>query len=126
MDTPPARLKPDMASFRGLVRVFIRDYIGNYGISPSQGEIARHFECQRGRVRDAIRSLERDGLVVRTPGPRGLRMPSEREEAVRKLQELGFVVNAEDGVIELPARPLSPLLPPPGLDYPPSSTEKGD
>lgn len=55
-------------------------------------EMAAHFECSRARVKQAMLSLARSGLITPVPGPRGLRMPTEAEEALRKLKERGWVV----------------------------------
>lgn len=113
------KLRPDMVSFRALVRAFIRDYIAQHDQSPSYGEMAAHFECSRARVKQAVLSLARSGLIVRVPGPRGLRMPTEAEEALRKLKEQGWVVNSDEGSINAPIPSPNPsLLPPPELDYP--------
>ena len=58
---------------------------------------------------------------------RGLRLPSVREEAIRQLRELGYVVDEDIGKIlpPDPLRALSTLLPPPELDYP-SRRRTGD
>lgn len=103
-----------MASFRVLVLRFVRRYFTDYGLSPSQGEITRALDVSRSRVREAIRSLTDDGLLLRVPGERGLRLPDERDAALRTLRELGYQV--EDGTV----RPLSALHQHPELDYPDS------
>ena len=114
-----------MACFRALVRVFVRDYIARYEHSPSYGEIAAHFDCSKRRAKDAVLSLANSGLLVRVPGPRGLRMPEEQDEAIRKLRELGWEVDEADQRVRGPD---STLLPPAALDYPPAGddTSKGD
>ena len=46
------RLSPEMACFRGLVLVFVREYLETYSISPSQGEIVNGVHgATRQRVR---------------------------------------------------------------------------
>ena len=113
------RLRPDMVSFRVLVLRFVRRYFTDYGLSPSQGEITRALDVSRSRVREAIRSLTDDGLLLRVPGERGLRLPDERDAALRTLRELGYQV--EEGRVTDPlVRPLSALHQHPELDYPDS------
>ncbi len=105
------KLRPEMASFRLLVLAFVSEYISRYKVSPSQGEIRHALDTDRSRVRNALRSLEKDGLILRRPGERGLALPSVRDEAIRQLRQLGFTVDEDIGRI-------SALLPPPELDYP--------
>lgn len=111
-DFQPPRLSATIASQRLLVLDFVRRYIARWGYSPSQGEIAAELQVHRDRVRRAIRSLARDGLLLRKPGSRGLAIPSAEAEALRQLRALGWVVNP-DGERALKA----PLLPPAALDY---------
>lgn len=106
-----------MASFRLLVLRFVRQYIADYGLSPSQGEIARALDATRTRVRDALKSLSADGLLLRTPGERGLRLPDEREAALQTLRALGYRVEG-DAVTGAVVRPVSTLPGGPELDYP--------
>lgn len=109
-----------MASFRLLVLAFVRDYVNCHGASPSYGEIAAGLDASKTRVKKAVLSLERSGLILRTPGARGLSLPSGRDAAIRELTALGFVVyppghdTARDG----PLGSNRPLLPEPELDYP--------
>lgn len=102
-----------MASQRLLVLDFVRRYIARWHYSPSQGEIAAALDIDNGKVRRAIRSLARDGMIVRRPGSRGLMLPEAEAEAIRQLQALGWVVNPVDEVIAK-----ATLLPPAALDYP--------
>ena len=111
------RLRPEMASFRLLVLGFVRDYLDRHRVSPSQGEIRNGLRTTRTRVRDALRSLEKDGLIIRTPGKRGLSLPSLRDEAIRRLREMGFAVDEDIMQITRPRGPNSTLLPPASLDY---------
>jgi biotin operon repressor len=123
------RLAPEMASFRLLVLAFVRDYIALLGDSPSQGEIAAKLKSNRKRVMKALRSLEREGLLIRTPGTRGLKLPSMRDEAVRQLRSMGWVVD-EDICHAAPPEGLPvtkrTLLTTPALDYLPSRTGDHD
>lgn len=112
-----AKLTAEMASFRLLVLAFVRDYWDSVGASPSYGEIAAGLDSNRDRVRKAVKSLARDGLVLRTPGPRGIKLPSVREEALRQLREMGFTVNEDAMTIGQPVTN-PPLLPPAALTYP--------
>lgn len=111
-DFRPPRLSAEMASQRLLVLDFVRRYIERWKYSPSQGEIAAALDIDSGKVRRAIRSLARDGMIVRRPGSRGLMLPEAEAEAVRQLRALGWVVNPTDEVIAKPT-----LLPPAALDY---------
>lgn len=86
------RLRPEMVSLRLHVLDFVRRYLGAWKVSPSYGEIAAALGTNRTRVKDAVKSLVAEGLLLRTPGPRGLAMPSEREAALRVLIALGWTV----------------------------------
>lgn len=103
-----ARLSPEMASFRALVLAFVRAYIAEWGQSPSFGEIAAGTNSNRTRVKRAVVSLERAGLLVRTPGPRGLSMPDAVAQARLTLIRAGVL----DPVTN------QTLLPAATLDYP--------
>lgn len=106
------RLSPEMACFRGLVLAFVREYIKKYSISPSQGEIVNAIEgATKRKVRRALVSLDKEGLLIKKPGERGLVLPEARDAALRLLQEEGYQVHEPGG-------PEKPLLPPPALTYP--------
>lgn len=111
------RLKPEMASFRLLVLAFVRDYITRFGVSPSQGEIGHALDVTRTRVRHALRSLEKDGLILRGRGERAITLPSLRDEAIRQLRDLGWTCDEQLRRIAA-GSPVSTVLPPPELDYP--------
>ncbi|WP_338445934.1 hypothetical protein V5F89_12365 [Pelagerythrobacter marensis] len=119
-----------MASFRLLVLAFVREYIETYSVSPSQGEIVNALDTTRTRVRDALRSLAKDGLLLRSPGPRGLKLPSTRDEALRQLRELGWTIDPEGARVHGPPSETggrnSPLQDPIVLDYPESGALDGD
>lgn len=109
-ESEPPRLTPAMASMRLLVLDFVRRYIGRWKASPSYGEIAEALGTNRTRVRKAVKSLESEGLLLRSPGPRGLAMPSERQAALRVLRMLGWHVDERaEAVTNRPLR-LSPAL----------------
>lgn len=108
---PTLRLRPEMASFRALVLDFVRTYLTRWGQSPSYGEIAAGLDSNRTRVKRAIISLEREGLLHRSPGSRGLRLPSDIETARKVLERAGMI--PPDVCVTNPT-----LLPPPALDYP--------
>lgn len=112
----PARLTPAMASFKALVLGFVTEYIIRHRISPSQGEIIHALGSTRSRVRDALRSLERDRLILRTPGERGLALPSEKDQALRLLERLGWELR--DGVLASPGADSPVSSVPFDLDYP--------
>lgn len=107
------RLSPEMASFRALVLDFVKGYIGSWGQSPSYGEIAAALASNRTRVKRAIISLERAGLLLRAPGSRGLTLPDEIERARLTLERAGML--GSGAPVTNPT-----LLPPPVLDYPAS------
>lgn len=116
-NSPPARLTPEMASFRALVLDFVRGYIARWGQSPSYGEIAAGTRSNRTRVRRALRSLEAAGLLLRRPGARGLSLPCEIDRARLTLIRAGVLLPGEGPVTK------ATLLPPPALDYPDASTD---
>lgn len=103
-----ARLSPEMASFRALVLVFVTTYIQRWGQSPSYGEIAAGTQSNRTRVKRAVVSLEKAGLLVRSPGTRGLSLPDEIAQARLTLERAGL----------LPRVTNPTLLPGASLDYP--------
>lgn len=107
-DPDALRLKPEMVSFRGLVLAFVDSYINTWGQSPSYGEIAAATRSNRTRVKRAVASLEREGLLLRRKGTRGLSLPDAVEKARRTLERAGM----------LPSVTNPTLLPPPALDYP--------
>lgn len=128
-------LSPEMASLRLLVLDFVRDYIGRWGQSPSYGEIANGVDTHREGARRAVKSLAADGLLLRNPGPRGLSLPSQREQALRLLRDQGYVIDEDIGQVQPPPSARSgaavadtPLLPPAALDYLPidSAAEGSD
>lgn len=96
--TGAGRLSPEMASFRALVLGFVRSYLTEWGQSPSYGEIAAGLGSNRTRVKRAVVSLERAGLLLRTPGTRGLALPDEIERARQLLERAGlFDANRPSG-----------------------------
>ncbi len=106
------RLSPEMASFRALVLAFVTRYLSEWGQSPSYGEIAAGLDSNRFRVKRAVVSLERAGLLIRGPSPRGLMLPDAITEAQRTLERAGLLPAA------VPLRTNQTLLPPAVLDYP--------
>lgn len=111
-DPDALRLKPEMVSFRGLVLAFVDSYINTWGQSPSYGEIAAATQSNRTRVKRAVASLEREGLLLRRKGTRGLSLPDAVEKARRTLERAGMDVQPRARVTK------ATLLPPPALDYP--------
>ena len=114
------RLSATMASQRLLVLDFVRGYIERWGGSPSLGEIGNALNIDRKKVQRAIRSLAAEGMLLRTPGPRGLALPGSEAEAIRQLQALGWVVDADCALATKAG-----LLPPAALDYPGPVEEDG-
>ena len=114
-DGTARRLRPEMASSRLLVLDFVRSYIGRWGHSPSYNEIAAGLKISRDAVKRAVRSLVRDGLLLKSDRQRGLALPDEQAQAIRVLRVLGWTVNEDVAT----AAPLSPLLRGAVLDYDP-------
>lgn len=112
-DFQPSRLTATMASQRLLVLDFVRGYFARWKASPSLGEIGNALQIDRKKVQRAIRSLAADGMLHRTPGPRGLSLPDSEAEAIRQLQALGWVVDADCALATKAG-----LLPRAALDYP--------
>ncbi len=110
------QLHPEMTSFRLQLLAFIRGYIGEWQRSPSYGEMAAALDVSRDRIKKSVKSLARDGLLLRTPGPRGLALPEQREEALKLLAELGWQVNPVEMTVGQAAS-LYPLGDRPPLDY---------
>jgi len=122
------RLKPEMTSRRLLVLAFVRDYIAQWGASPSYGEISNGLGISPTRARQLVKALVGSGQLLRRPGPRGLSLPTLRDEAVRQLREFGYVVDEDVFTICLPCAH-STLHQPPMLDYVPpgfAEVESGD
>jgi len=92
----PLRLAPDMASRRLQVLAFVRVYITRWGEGPSYGEIAQAVGTNRERVKDVVRQLIAQGLLLRAPGMRGLVLPDRRDDALRLLRELGWTVEPSE------------------------------
>ncbi len=124
---PGRKLSPEMASFRLLVLGVVRAYWADHGGSPSYGEIANALDTNRMRVKRAVLALVEGGKLLRTPGPRGLRLPDQHEDALNRLRELGYAIDPERKIVSFPGQPVTkPILPiPPELDYPRDS-ERGD
>lgn len=123
-DDDTARLRPEMASFRALVLDFVRNYILRWNQSPSLGEIAAATRSNRTRVKRAIASLVKAGLLVRVPGPRGLSLPDELAQARAVLERAGLLhVPSSSGALgQQGTVTKATLLPPPALDYPAQRT----
>lgn len=113
------QLTPEMTSRRLLVLAFVRDYLTLYGSSPSYGEIANALRCSPTRVRQHVKALVAAGQLLRRPGPRGLSLPTLRDEAVRQLRELGWSIDEDREAVIAPCAH-STLHTLPMLDYVPS------
>lgn len=99
-------ISPEMASRKLAVLAFIECYYRDHGIGPSYGEMACRLNTNTTRIKDAIRTLEREGRIRREPGiARSVRPLTAEEEAIRRLQRAGFLVTNPT------------LLGPPDLDH---------
>lgn len=107
-----------MTSRRLLVLAFVRDYLTRWGESPSHGEIASGLGISPTRVRQLVKALVASGQLLRRPGPRGLSLPTLRDEAVRQLRDLGYLVDEDVFTVCLPCAH-STLPATPMLDYVP-------
>jgi transcriptional regulator with XRE-family HTH domain len=47
---------------------FLKNYLRQNGFSPTRKEMERGVECEHSGLDAAIKSLERDGLIIRLPG----------------------------------------------------------
>lgn len=131
-DQVPPRLTPAMTSRRLLILVFVRDYIQRHGGSPSLREIANAIGTSPIQIKRHLDRLIEKGELVRTPGPRGLGLPTMLDAALRCLREHG-ILNDQDLMRAGHLRPAPPgvtekqLLPPPVLTYHRSiERERGD
>lgn len=129
----PVRLRPEMASRRLIVLEFVRSYITQWNGSPSLGEIANGCAISRTRARQLVARLVRDGKLLRKPGPRGLSLPERRDEALRRLRDLGWSIDSELNTITAASPHDSgdpctnpTLLPPAALDYIPVDDREGN
>lgn len=99
----PLRLAPDMASLRLQVLAFVRLYITRWGEGPSYGEIAEATGTNRTRVKKVISRLIGQGLLLRTPGMRGLILPDQQDRALNLLRDLGWTIDPEGTRLAAPA-----------------------
>jgi len=115
------RLRPAMVSLRLQVLDFIHEYIAQWRHSPSLGEIAAAVGVRRQYAHQIVGNLTASGLLIKIPGPRGLRLPQQRDEAVQLLRSLGW--NVDDRAHEATNRR---LMEGPAIDYtPPSAIKRG-
>ena len=88
------RLTPEMASRKFQVLDFLRRYCAAHGGNPSLSEIAAACNTNKPRVQDAIRKLEREGLVDRVAGvARGVSPVSDDVLVLRQLESRGYIIN---------------------------------
>lgn len=104
MKVEAIRLTPTMVSRKNQVLDFIRAYYSAHRVGPSITEMANAAGCARSRVQAIVRKLEEEGLIHRAVGkPRGITPISIRQEAIRQLEAMGYIVNP--GRMELLAPP---------------------
>jgi biotin operon repressor len=109
-----------MVATRLLVLDFVHEYIERWRYSPSLGEIGAELGVSRKHVSKAIASLVDSGLLVKTPGPRGLALPDQRDTAIRLLSSMGFQVSRGQQVVTKSA-----LLSPTPVEYIPLLPDRG-
>lgn len=95
MEIKAVRLAPDMPSRKDQVYRFLCDYHDRYLSGPSLSAIAAACHTNKARVQDAIRKLEREKLVQRTPGKKGGTIPSRHhaDMVLRELEARGYIIN---------------------------------
>lgn len=75
---PPTRTYTDK---QGQYLAFIYYYTKIHGTAPAESEIQRYFGVTPPSVHQMILTLERQGLITRTPGvPRSIRLMLPRTE----------------------------------------------
>ena len=102
-DTP--RLSPTMVSRKLLILDFIRRYIAQWRQGPSLGEIAADQGISRQNAQKHVKTLAREGVILRRPGPRGIALPETGQEAKAQLRAAGEQVD-EDALRAVPASAL--------------------
>lgn len=120
------RLSPTMVSRKLQALRFIRDYIGQWGKSPSYGEIAAELGTNRVRVHAIVRQLVADGDILHAHGERrGISLAAPHgsiceAEALQLLRRRGYLINGDLVGVEglcsvtkarLPGRPALVHLP---------------
>ena len=66
---------------------FIARYIGRYGVSPAESDIARHFLVSAPSVNQMVQMLERHGFIARQRGvPRSIMIVDHERRPVRPQQ----------------------------------------
>ncbi|MEA3390153.1 MAG: hypothetical protein U9R64_12890 [Pseudomonadota bacterium] len=110
MQVEAIRLTPTMGSRKEQLLDFIRAYYSAHGVGPTITEMANALHCMRSRIQDAIRKLEREQRIHRVPGKaRGITPISGHEEAIRQLRAIGYIVNPDSMILEVPPPPLLDL-----------------
>lgn len=102
-----------MASQKALVLRFVREYIHEWHISPSYGEVAAATGITRQHAQALIRQLADEALLMRVPGKhRSLEMPDRFADAVRLLKAQGVHVAVDGaGFVDLAVPVTNPSLP---------------
>jgi SOS-response transcriptional repressor LexA len=62
---------------RGVVYIFVRQYISEHGYAPTGAEIASACYCAHSKVAGYLRDLESRGMIVLTKGFRGIELPEQ-------------------------------------------------
>ena len=100
MESVP-RLSAEMSSRKLQVLAFIERYYRAHRQGPSLGEISSAIGIARQSACFHVKTLTREGRLLRTPGvARSIRPLSAHEEAVRQLEACGYALTNS----ELPPR----------------------
>lgn len=92
-------LSPGMASRKLQVLGFYKLYYARWGKAPSVGECAGDIGISSTRVKQLLRQLEADRMIIRQPGVRrGITFPEPADrisegDALMRLRELGYVLD---------------------------------
>lgn len=122
-----------MGSSKIAAFAFIRQFIVEWQRGPSLSEIANAIGRSKDTARRAVRRLDHEGLIIRTPGERGIRLPDvpkliSRDEALARLRDEGFVIDEDVLHVSVPgpARPITTLPLLAKLDHIPDIDFSGD
>lgn len=120
------RLSPTMVSRKLQALAFVRSYIADYGVGPSQGEIREALGADlvsAKYMRQIVRRLEQAGDIVRGGPRRGIILPERREAVIREARAMGLYVVDDSAVTDRPPNRGVPSVA--VLDYNPPTNAGG-
>ncbi len=124
------RLSPKMGSRKMQALRAIKEYFREWGRSPSLGEIGGALAIHKQHADKLVDALARDGLVIREPGPRGIKLPDpaemlSHEDLLQQLQLRGLTHSGLPMLPELDDIPGCGEATPPGTGESPDGDKKG-